>query len=288
MLVSSDNARTWTHVKPISISNINKIVWNGTNFIAVGDSPNGLCWSPNGINWTSISHDTNLVSIACNGKICVAVGDMPNDGFFGILYSSNNGITWTTVTTDVSNFAGNYVAYNDDTKTWVVIGRTADGITSKSMILYSNNGNKWQTSNNIIISDKNNFISIAYNKKTWVICADEGIIYSTDNGVNWNYSTQENSVHITDEYTCISYNENIWFACGLNYILYSTNGITWEKSYTFSYTNAGNLCWNGKLWVCGISDDMLWFNDTSKTWTSTKYTDGSSMDIRAIECRYKV
>lgn len=70
-------------------------VWSGTNFVAVGEA-GFVVTSSNGSSWTDRTSNVsfNLLSVASNGfGAVVAVG---NGGT--IIYSGDNGLTWSTVT----------------------------------------------------------------------------------------------------------------------------------------------------------------------------------------------
>ncbi len=311
MVFSKDNARTWSPVNPPPEKGGNNqivkgLVWNGTNFIAVGDGFIGnttAVWSKDGQNWNSST--SNVVTrtnsffvsgsvLACNGKICVCFGGS-NKGEFAIIYSDDNGESWVLLKGQgFSTNNASFLAVNDNNY-WVAISMHS----TPTNILISSDGKDWKSP----ISDKNIFNNstcelycVAHdNGSNWVVVGNKGIGFSSDNGQTWVNATK-NGDNITDSFSSVVYNGKIWVASGRYSILYSSDGIKWTESDTNNSQTETHLCSNGTVWVSGgwQSPAIRWSDDITKPWNSTPDTFFKTVDsvhlgvVHAIACRYKV
>ncbi len=313
MVFSKDNGRTWSPVNPPpekgGNNNIVKgLVWNGTNFIAVGDGFIGgttAVWSKDGQNWNSST--SNVVTttnsfivygsvLACNGKICVCFGgtneaDLP----CAIIYSDDDGESWVILNGQgFSTNSASFLAVNDNNY-WVAISM----YSKPTNILISSDGKDWKSP----ISDKNIFndstcelYCVAHdNGSNWVVVGNKGIGFSSDNGQTWVNATKNND-DIADSFSSVVYNGKIWVASSRYSILYSSDGINWTESDTNKSQHETHLCSNGTVWVSGgyQSPAIRWSDDITKPWNSTpdnffKNVDGKNVGVvHAIACRYKV
>ena len=311
MIFSSDNGRTWTPVTPPSGSNSNNdkvygVVWNGTNFIAVGSAFSGnttAVWSEDGQKWNSSIGKSVIVSsgsclalkvLACNETICVALSSASPQGIKAlIIYSDDSGHSWKEGAGDTfsDNSVGSFVAVNDDNK-WIAITKNS----TNTNILISSDGIKWKIppTTNIFTGPDVELYCVAHdNGSTWVVVGNKGIGYSIDNGSKWVFA-QEDRNNITDIYLSVVYNGKTWVASGDGFILYSSNGISWTKSDTTNSRNENYLCWNGTVWVSGglQTPVILWSEDVTKPWNRTSDTvfgnDVLTGVVHGITCRYKV
>jgi hypothetical protein len=311
MIFSKDNARTWAPVNQPqnggNKNNVNGLVWDGTNFIAIfkdGSSEDTMAlWSKDGQNWNASTGDrvvvntgaaVSLYALGCNEKICVALAwyDM-------IIYSEDNGKSWTNATGDTfSNdtmILGSFVAVNDNNY-WVAISNNSN----QTNILYSSNGKVWKTpipSENIFIGINCQLYCVAHdNGSNWVVVCNLGIGYSRNNGETWKVAEGGDFTR-DDSFSSVVYNGKIWVASGPYSILYSSDGINWTKSDTNISFIETHLCWNGTVWVSGGSggyQSLRWSDDITKPWNSTadtvfKKVDGGNVGVvHDIACRYKV
>ena len=103
----SDDASTWV---PASIHNdlnntYTSVVWDGTHFVTVGGNTNTgvqiAAYSADGITWTESAFATNctapgaLTQVIAGTGILVAVGDAGGGGNPCVMYSADNGQSWT-------------------------------------------------------------------------------------------------------------------------------------------------------------------------------------------------
>ena len=159
---SDDEGLTWTQAPFPSMSSVYKMIFNGTNFVAVGSGDNMLVYSPDGIVWSVASGDIgdayyDLAFDPSSGRI-VAVGNYLSyhstqsstytysGGRSSVLYSDDDGATWsrpnltsgTNGTTNIKYHSHRSVAYGNGL--WV----TAPGYEAKAM--YSTDGINWYAS----------------------------------------------------------------------------------------------------------------------------------------------
>jgi hypothetical protein len=307
MVFSKDNARTWAPVNPPLGNNrndiVNALVWDGTNFIAVGLGFSGgttAVWSEDGQKWNSSTGDyvvassesaLALFALGCNQEICVALSYAPS---CVIIFSENNGKLWTNATGDMfsdnTGVFGSFVTVNDK-KYWVAIAKKS----TTTNILCSYNGKKWTTPRKNIFNDANiELYCVAHdNGSNWVVVGNKGIGFSSDNGETWELATGGDFT--TDSFYSVVYNGKIWVATGSVFILYSSDGIKWTKSDTINSDSENHLCWNGTVWVYGgfglQTPAIRWSEDVTKTWNLTsfnKVSDNLASVVHDIACRYKV
>jgi hypothetical protein len=197
----------------------------------------------------------------------VAVGVNPgNDGI--ILVSTNDGNTWTNVTT-LNNTLVSNVSWNG--QIWVAC--------SISGLLYSsNNANTWTFSN--VNGGSFNFRSAAWNGNKWIACGQSfsigtfrTVISSTD-GITWS-----NTIPISDigQGRGIAWNGTMWVIVGagfsFNTIFYSTDdGMNWTGTGSSIFSGGNGLgndvAWNGSMWVAvgqsspsGTGNSIAYSND---------------------------
>ena len=146
-------------------------------WVAVGQGPNSIAYSNDGINWTGAINSNSIfsahgLSVAWNGTVWVAVGGGTNS----IAYS-NNGINWTGAINSTSIFSSGWgVAWNGTV--WVATGQIWNTIA------YSYDGINWTGIGNSIFSDAG--YGVAWNATVWVATGNgtNSIAYSND-GINW-------------------------------------------------------------------------------------------------------
>ena len=123
-------------------------------------------------------------------------------------YSTDNGITWTSVPGNNENSvtSGNniFVAVNQNIQTYS-----------------DNNGITW-----IVTSSLSGiWHSVAFGNGVFVMVSEDGKqAYSTDNGLSWNYVASP----LSGTWTCVAYGNGIFVMVGLGKQAYSTNnGLSW-------------------------------------------------------------
>jgi hypothetical protein len=263
------------------------IAYNGVDTWVVGGgledgsgNINGynLAYSNDGKKWTPVTNIGSVSSIVYNGvDTWVAVGS-------SICYSKD-GKKWT----QVPNIEGQYdqLAYNG-VNTWISVGR----VNNRSVVAHSKDGQLWNTVNTNIISG----YDVAYNGvDTWVVVGmgdDDlsSIIYSNDNGKNWNKGKINISTSGVIEYPnivmSVAYNGvDTWVAVGGNNkiptTLYSKDDcLTWNKGTDiFSGGSASCVAYNGvDTWVAfGIVNNrsVVAYSKDGIIWTM-----GTGIDVQ--------
>ena len=160
------------------------IAYNGNGWVATSDSTaNRIARSVDGLTWNSTVNANTIFTSACygvawNGQIWIAVG---NSG--RIAYSSD-AITWTAVTTGITNNYWNSVAWNNNL--WVVGG---DGSGNSEPLAYSYDGLNWTKSLNgkAIFTE---CTSVAWTGTLWVATGSGPSATSaySYNGIAWTIS----------------------------------------------------------------------------------------------------
>ena len=240
----------------------------GSTWIAVGDdaNPGGntILRSTDGITW-SVAGGTLFSSlgegVAGNGSgRWVAVGLTPP-----ILYSTNDGLTWTN--SGVSGFgtSGAAIAYANGL--W---------IASSGGLRYSSDGIIWSAGTGSTFGPSGDASAIAYGNGRWVAVGSDQpgsptytIVSSTD-GINW---TPAVSGGFGNYGTGVAYSpqQGRWVATGLpaSSILVSTDGINWSAAGVTGASASGALdvTWTGTRWVVveNTPNTILWSLD-GYTW----------------------
>jgi hypothetical protein len=163
-------------------------------------------------------------------------------GSSGVLYSSPDGITWTSRTSGFSTITIRKVAYGNGL--WVAVGNSGTLTTSTDGITWTA-----RTAN----VSTNTIYDVKYANSIWVAVAagggatnTGGIIYSTD-GITWTRKSQ--SLTVGALYYSVVWNGTNWIVGAThstnNYLYASTPSGTWTAGATG--TNAANVYvfWDG-------------------------------------------
>ncbi len=242
-----------------------------------GNSSEAMVWSLQpGINNTSNDYITSLAS---SGSVFVAVG-YSNLGESGQIFSSPDGITWTSRVADtIANLwnviwgKNQFVAVGDSGKiltspdgaTWTVrsSGTTASLYTAicgankyiayglDNMVATSSDGISWtvSTSNLAIFGGYNNGIAWGNNK---FVRAGYDSIYTSPDGLKWTSSYQAN-IYTTNAFAPVIWADSQFVIAG-SAIVTSPDGITWtirgiwKSSYIGS---AYSIAWGNGKFVIG-------------------------------------
>ena len=322
ILYSTDKGKTWTSAQqdednPFGTGEGKGVAYDGKGrWVAVGnadpvDNGNILYSTDNGETWTSAQQNGGSpfgtgegYGVAYDGKgRWVAVGNAEPSDIGNILYSTDNGETWTSAQQNGNNpFGtgnGNGVAY-DGKGRWVAVGY--DDSSDTGNILYStDNGETWTSAQQ---NGGSPFgigygFGVAYDGKgRWVAVGSDdssdtgNILYSTDNGETWTSAQQNgNNPFGTGNGNGVAYDgKGTWVAVGSDdssdtgNILYSTDkGETWTSAQQDGNNPFGNtgygfgVAYDGKgRWVAVGYDDssdtgnILYSTDKGETWTSAQ------------------
>jgi hypothetical protein len=193
-IIRSADGINWDASFPVGATNpntvfgnnyCNAIAYNGFQWIATSDSTaNRVAQSSNGLSWTGCPTANSIFTSTCNGvawngQIWLAVGNT------GRIAYSRDGITWTSVTTGITNNYWNSVAWNGNL--WVVGG---DSTGTSEPLAYSYDGLNWTKSLNGKLVFTNECTSVAWTGTMWVATGSGPLTTSaySYNGIAWNIS----------------------------------------------------------------------------------------------------
>jgi hypothetical protein len=266
----------WSALNPKSAQSFNRVIWEGTQFVAVGSS--GISTSPDGINWTD-QHVTSppLFDAAANDTLCVAVGDKStfltstdlinwaprnttrSPRYYGLLWAGNkfvalgdrgnistspDGMTWTSRTPTVDAFfhhgiwdGGKFVATSGD-GLWLSL----DGVS-------------WQKTLNLTART----YDVAWNGHVFVAVgdADAGILTSPD-GLQWSKAQVKFNLH------GVTWTGRQFIVVGENsVILTSPDGNAWTRSPCDTITNLQSVASHGNMLVAVSDTGIILYNQAS-------------------------
>ncbi|WP_460490182.1 YDG domain-containing protein, partial [Belliella aquatica] len=234
------------------------IAHNGTDtWMAIND--NQVFTSSDGSTWTAITSNYATVGIQIpqnltydNGRW--KISDLSN----GIVWSNDNGATWTTTASppselDVQNFQF-FNSYASRGNVWIGTPYVTDfntlfgdPITGKALFITTDNGANW-TMKPIGNSDWSgaaltngvytSFTSLAYGLNDRVVAVGDEIAYSDNDGDTWVVVNKPTNEQLTQLSTDGNGN---WVAAGTQSVAYSSNnGLTWQLG-TISISGDANL-----------------------------------------------
>lgn len=302
----SQDGSNWTEkAMPEGVS-FNDILWDGSQYIAIGGD-SAIFTSKDAVEWTAV--ETNIKKglffhkiIRFSGKYILVI---ENRGAC-LLLSSTDLRLWSMASEDsyseISGFivskdtliaAGWYesILQTKDCTQWNVSQRYAPLLTkviwsgqqflstgNDGTVFISKNGSDW-TASRIDCKDtivdvvwtgtKYAALSAAYSTEPNTYGIDKSEIYSSQDGITWNYTGSINQKNIER----LFYFDNRYFALGRGgEILVSNDAITWTAAKTNSNRWLRGLAWNGKRFVCvgmfgeilSSADGMNWTKQDSK------------------------
>jgi len=228
----------------------NGIAWNGSLWV-VGAASNGsrLAYSTDGINWTSSSSASALLTNSINtviwsGSLWLACGHSFTPGpTTNKIIHSYDGINWYASASQVSALSTTCSGLAWNGKAFVGIG---------SEIVYSTNGLDWAAVPGIFTGAGR---CVAANNTIWVAggSGTYSLGYSYD-GQNWVGSVPDSG--IINDCLSVSWNGSLWVAVGTgtNSLIYSSDGINWTVSSSGTALfpgGAASVSWNGSFWLAG-------------------------------------
>jgi len=256
ILATSTDGVTWTAVKTagddIGIGSWwgfycnNSIAFGNNTFVAGGPAKlenANFATSPDGVKWTLVETDAfnytalyltqsvPINGIAYGGGVFVAVGSGANDRG-KVAYSSDNGATWTPVTTAIFDEKTiDAIAYGNNK--FVAGGRYG-------FISYSSDGINWTDIKDPVIYTTNSsgrtvtvgINAIAYGNGIFVIGGDSGAAAASTDGITWTSAGDGilgiNSINYKAEINAIAFGGGVFVAGGgtSGKIAYSTGGGT--------------------------------------------------------------
>lgn len=179
---SKDNGEAWSSSENIMNGvQINTTTEHNSKFFA-GTSGNGIYFrTPNQSSWSQMKNNflpLYVKSLVSNGKSLFALCSNDRYKNYSIYSSVDDGVSWHKIYEN-SNY---YISY------LVVSGNRIIANTSHGMLQSVNNGNTWTLQTLGVISNLDFLTNNIVSKNNIVCyCRNNEILYSTDNGNNWNY-----------------------------------------------------------------------------------------------------
>jgi len=260
--LSSVDSFTWTNrTLPVSwqsTGNATDIIWDGTQFIAVGFLNNTnakIATSPDGITWTDVAlsatfNDTPLYSIAYSGSIYVAASDS------GEFITSTDGTTWTKNTsltlTGWGTNTGRTVRWNGTQ--FVMAGTNGVVATSTDGITWT-----YQPQLATTIWGTKTALSVAWNGMIWCLVGQLGACATSPDGITWTWrpNLEDNlgGNFGANAATYIIWNSYRFVVCGeAARSAISTDGITWLEEISLRSPTGGQFLGNANH----ISEDNFY------------------------------
>ena len=267
---------------------------NGSvHIIASGDSI--LRSTDNGLTWSNVNSDifanSNYIS---EYGVCTGIIYIGNNTFIlsisntyyasGILYSTDNGLTWNI--SNISTYPNSNTSKSNTDSTAPVFlnvgGVPTIVIGTRGFIYYSiDNGVTFNPINPVSGVTPTVIINSIFNNSFYRICKSNGyffafvssstltyFLYSTD-GINWNYS---GATPIALNIVGIQYNNGRYFINQTtnNNTYYTTDFISFTtvtRTPYFSTMVQASQAYNGNT-IISVGNDVLKSTDNGNTWTS--------------------
>lgn len=167
---------TWLQRAANLQTGLNDVVWNGSQFVAVGDG-GAIVTSPDGITWTSRASGTNQIlnSVYWDGSRFLAVGNGAT------ILSSANGVTWATLHTGADEIWLQAISFSGTR--YVAAGSI--NAPNSTYVLTSTDGNTW--AQNLTVPQAGQSISdLAWSGQLFVATTvANGLVLVSQDGLTW-------------------------------------------------------------------------------------------------------
>lgn len=267
LAVPSNYTGQWAQVtSSFGSTQVNKVVYGGSGFVAVGGAYGGggkIATSPNGITWTQRTHGfgSNAIFGVTYGKgLYVAVGQS------GLLATSSDGINWVMRTSGFGTNTILSITYADGL--YVAVG-------ASGMIATSINGLSWTlvtsgfgtTDITDITFGKNGFVAVGY----------LGKIGTSFNGTTW---TQVTSSFGSSAIEAVAYANGIHIAVGNSgKLATSSDGVTWtQRTSGFGSSNVMSITFGNGMFIAGGGAGKLVTSLNAINWTQVTSSFGTAYD----------
>lgn len=277
---------------------LSSVIWDGTSFVAVGGAAT-VIKSTDGINWEWIPYDSDISrgfsSIAYGNGIYVAVGGRCT------VYHSHDGEIWnqdqsglpeencnlTKVIWTGSQFVAiggssqePPIIRSQDGIQWTISNSTTDttlydlswngsqlvAVGDSGVILASNDGVDWTTATSNTTS---NIRNLAWSDTEYVAIADDGVILTSSDGTNW----IELANTLPSDLQSLIWDGSRFIAAGYLNVYLSDDGSSWttvpltNSPPPSEWVSAGDLVWNGSLYVLVGDRGAIMTSEDALTWT---------------------
>lgn len=223
------------------------------SLIPVLNAPYAITWTPQ----TSGFGTAPIYALAYDGSgLIIAIGGSTSP----LLYSSPDGVTWTSRTSNLYASAQCTGVAHDGSSTWVAIGASSSGNINLSS---STNGTTWTA--------RTSGVSVAlrcvgFGGGRWVAAGDSGNLIGSTDGTSWAHYTSSFS---TTRIWGVAYGGGLWVAVGeTGKLATSSNGTTWtQQTSSFGTTLIRCIAYGAGLWIAGGAGGTLATSTNGTTWT---------------------
>jgi hypothetical protein len=262
LIVTPALALTWTAQTSGTTNNLTDIVYDGSQFVAVGYMGTILT-SPDGVTWTSrgpSGEPRYFLGVAHGGGTFVAVGSaLP-----AMVYTSPDGVTWTSQTSGtMQDLYG--VAYG---------GGQFAAVSSNGAILTSPDGAAWTERTS---GTTRGLFGVAYDGSQFVAVGEAGTILTSPDGAAWTAQTSGT----TETLLGIEYDDSQFVAVGLSgTILTSLDGVTWTARTSGTTQNLRSVRYGGSQFVAVGDNGTILTSPDGVTWTAD--TSGTTSNLYGV------
>lgn len=226
---SSADGNAWQEADSCTDRDLNRIIWDGSRFIAVGDKV--ILKSADGTNWTKLLDDAaKLEYVASDGKTIVAIGGI-------YMYTSQGGSDWKLTVFDGKNGISGIAGF-----TGIAWGNGRFVAIAQDKLITSADGMSWSEAVSEKSPDHDAFYAIAYGNNIFAALGRHGGIAVSGDGVSWEMVVKPQDDKITDP------NNMLWD--GRRFMAYTSNQVKtnsgWQLQGYSQLTSADGREWNSK------------------------------------------
>lgn len=249
-IVTSTNGTTWSATTKPTSGDIYAFAYGASRYVAVGaNSTNAILYSTDALTWSAVTTGpaVDMFDVAFGNSVFVAVGTS------GAIFSSSDGVTWTTRSAGANTF--NKVIYANSL--FVAVG-------AAGRIYTSPDGATWtlQTS-----GTSNQLNDIVWSGTTFCIVGNSGTVLTSTNGTTWTLISPSGGGTLNQ----VFWDGTKFVACvtanGSGIVWYSSTGATWKAYQTVVPISAtAKYAYLGGKFI-GQQTSFVQSSSDAKTWT---------------------
>lgn len=253
IILTSPDGYSWTTRITDIHGGFNKIAWNGSIYVAVGNQ--GVMYtSEDSITWVPAqsSGQDPFYDIAYNGEIFIVAG------FGGKILTSSDGEEWSTINLDIVDSLdyGNF-----GTKTILWDGNQFVVTYTDGQILTSPDGFSWEK---IATTDYKRISKIIFNNGKYIAVCGPKVLMSDDCS-NWSSIT----IGLPVNFKAIGYNGTKFVAAGTGgIILTSSNGSDWTPVESGTTLDVNDVIWNGEEFIAVGNGGTILLSEDGTKWST--------------------